>query len=136
MGTVIGKPPNYLKIVAAFPKAIKKSTIFAYAPNIYVSDNKPISKALEVHEQVHLDRQQAYEGGAESWWNRYLIDPKFRFEEELLAHIAEYQFLMQNGSRKDRRVALHMIATRLSSNLYGFRISYDKACNALSKEKK
>jgi hypothetical protein len=125
------RPPNYLKIVAIFPQAANKSTVFAYAPHIYTVGNTTLSKALENHEQVHIRRQQELEGGPEAWWDKYLSDLKFRFDEELIAHIAEYEYMAAYGSREERRAALKIVATRLSSQLYYFGISYKKACKLI-----
>ncbi len=124
---VTGRPPNFEKLVKVFPAALKAGTIFAYAPNIYVSGQPTLSPALNTHEHVHLSRQQVYEGGPEAWWDRYLIDREFRLEEELLAHCAEYQYLIEFGSRKDRRKALDTVASRLCGPLYSLGLSPKKA---------
>lgn len=133
---VSGRPPNFLKLVAAFPAAKKSSTIFTYAPDIYVSGKPELSPALNVHEHVHLVRQQSYTGGPEAWWDRYIVDRIFRLEEELVAHIAEYQHLIEFGSRDERRKALKVVARRLSSTLYNLNISTKQAERLIQNEKK
>lgn len=133
---ISGRPPNFLKIASVFPSAKKSSTIFTYSPNIYVSGKPELSPALNTHEQVHLVRQQVYEGGAEAWWDRYLVDREFRLEEELFAHMAEYQHLIEFGSRDERRKALKVVAGRLSSTLYSLNISQKQAERLIQNEKK
>lgn len=131
MSVISGRPPNFTKIVAVFPQALKATTVFAYYPNIYVSGKPTLSDALFAHEKVHLRRQQVYEGGTEAWWDRYLVDRDFRLDEELKAHVVEYQFLSENGSRDQRRMALKQVAERLSSGLYRLGITPKQAASLI-----
>ena len=74
-----------------------------------------IGPALEAHEQVHCDRQGRNPDG---WWNRYLSDIKFRLDEEVLAHKAEYETAIRLvPNRQSRRAHLKIIAKRLSGSL-------------------
>lgn len=124
------RPPNFEEIRAAFPLAANKGVIFAYAPDIYVPDGTELPASLVAHEEVHIARQQDL--GVDEWWKRYLIDVKFRFEEELLAHRAEYQFLAaQAESRPVRRQMLKLVAKKLAAPLYGNLISVEKAMQEL-----
>lgn len=70
------------------------------------------------HEEVHSKRQGKNLDVIEEWWNRYLIDKQFRFNEELLAHKAEYQWFLSNMPKFSKQ-ALKKISKRLSSPLYG-----------------
>ena len=134
---VRGRPPNYEEILSVFPMAYRIETIFAYAPDIYVPSGKPLSEALVAHESVHIERQTAYHGeqgiGVKGWWRHYLADVQFRYEEELLAHRAEYLHMIQNATcRQMRRSALKQVATRLASQLYGGLVSKQQAMEAIA----
>lgn len=137
-GQIQGRPPNYDAILAVFPMASRRETIFAYAPDIYVPSGKPLSEALVAHESIHIERQLAYRGdfgraGVEAWWDKYLGNIEFRYEEEVLAHRAEYQHMIQNATcRQMRRSALKQVATRLASQLYGGLVSKQQAMEAIS----
>jgi len=53
-----------------------------------------------------------------------MTDPKFRLEEEILAHRAEYRkYVDRHANRLKRERALDMIAGKLASPLYGSLIS-------------
>ena len=133
---VSGRPPNFNKIISVFPAGSKSNTIFAYSPFIYVSGKPKLSPALNVHENVHISRQESYTGGAEAWWDRYLVDKNFRLEEELLAHCAEYEYLIQFGSRDERRSALKNVAARLSGPLYNLGLSPKHAAKLIEEKLK
>ena len=81
----------------------------AYNGCIYNPSGKIIPPALIAHEEVHLKRQVMH--GADIWWDHYLRDSAFRYHEELLAHVAEFN--MQKVT-KDRNfgAALLMRTTR------------------------
>jgi len=87
-----------------------------------------------VHEEVHR-KQQA--GNPEGWWAKYLIDPAFRFEQELEAHQAEYlAFCSIETDRNRKRVFLKGIARRLSAPMYGRVASFEKSKRLIKKPKK
>lgn len=110
-------PPNFAEIVKVFPMARGNNTIFAYYPNIHVPSGRPLTHELVMHEGVHLERQR--EAGVEKWWQQYLTDPQFRFDEELLAHRAEYRELCRVLPIKAKRdKALKHVARKLASVLY------------------
>lgn len=112
-----GRPPNFAAIAAVFPTAHQPGTIFTYGNVIYVSDGAPLSKSLIAHEVVHVEQQSIY--GRDAWWERYLTDRAFRFQQELAAHRMEHTVALAEGSRRDRRLAEKQIAARLSGPLYG-----------------
>lgn len=121
------RPPNFDKIVKVFPMAVNDGVIFAYDNAIYNPSGGEISPALQVHEAVHARRQR--EIGVDHWWHLYLCDEKFRYEEELLAHRAEYHKAMDlaRRSRQQKRSCLRVVAKRLASPLYGKMASKKKA---------
>lgn len=122
MNIVSGTPPNFNAIAAVFPAARRKGTIFTYGETIYVNGVPELNPQLKAHEAVHMQRQREL-GGPESWWGRYLEDPAFRLQEELLAHRAEYRTAKNltpyDTNRNARASLLHFIAERLASPLYG-----------------
>jgi hypothetical protein len=117
------KPPVY--------DAVKKlldfedqHTIFTYGEYIYNPAGVALTLDLHAHEEVHMRQQMAMNVmgklGPRRWWKRYLKDPQFRFEQELEAYRAQYQFAKRNI--KDRN-ALHdylvRVARTLASPMYG-----------------
>jgi hypothetical protein len=118
-------PPNFDTIRAAFPDSIKPGVMFTYGKVIYAPNGVRVTPALIAHESIHAKRQEEV-GGPEKWWAQYIDDKTFRFAEEVIAHQAEYKWFRQYRSGKCR-AALHEIASRLSSPLYGSLVSIDQA---------
>lgn len=116
MKIVDGYPPNFEKVAAAFPEAKRKCVMFTYGSVIYAPHGIRVPASLRRHEEIHSHRQSVI--GIEKWWDRYIIDKDFRFEEELLAHRAEYNWFRTNRPEQRKRM-LKLIAERLSSDLYG-----------------
>lgn len=122
-------PPNFPQIVKKFRLAQNPYTVFAYAPNIY-SRAPNIPAEILAHEMVHIKRQEHI--GVEVWWDNYLTFAQFRYDEELLAHRAEYQCLLQIDP-KARKYALKAIGKKLVAPLYNYGqiITLDKAMRDL-----
>lgn len=111
------RPPIFDKIVAVLPGAAGAGVMFAYAGVVYAPGGTKVSRELDEHERVHIERQGADAAG---WWDRYLTDLDFRFEEELLAHRAEYQsYIKRHADAVKRHRRLKEIAAKLASPLYG-----------------
>ena len=126
MRIVHGLPPNFDQIAAVFPAARQPGVIFTYGLIIYLSRGAKITQPLVRHEAVHGMRQAE---DPAAWWDRYLIDPGFRLEEELVAHRVEWQaYVKRHGFRESM---LDMIAGRLSGPLYGGMLSYAEARDAI-----
>lgn len=126
MKIVIERPPNFEEIFEVFPLAAKDGVIFSYGNTIYNPSNIAVTYELLAHEEVHGKRQIAI--GVDTWWGFYLVSPQFRYDEELLAHRAEYQKLIEiNPSRQSRRSNVKHVAKKLCSPLYGKMISPIKA---------
>ena len=120
-------PPNIAVIREALP--VTRNNIFAYGGKIYSPGSKTLSPELIAHEQVHF-RQQ--DDDPDAWWDRFLKEPKFRLQQELEAHRAEYHCLMtSNTPRSVRRRALKEIASRLSAPMYGRIITTKQAMAAI-----
>lgn len=130
---VIDRPPNFEAIAAVFPGARGDGIIFAYGTKIFNPSGTPLPPEIIQHELVHCERQVAQ--GVEVWWDQYLIDGDFRYEEELLAHRAEYQTLCARyPERKNRRRALEHVAKKLAAPLYGRMVTVNQAKCALKRE--
>jgi hypothetical protein len=115
------RPPNFDKIFAAFPGAGSPGVIFAYGGFIFAPGDVAVPPEIVAHERVHLERQ-GYEQDA--WWDRYIADPQFRLDEEIVAHRAEYrEFARRHGNPTRRTIALQEIAAKLAAPLYGGLIS-------------
>ena len=124
------RPPNFDKILAVFPLAASPGVIFAYGDKIYVPSGKEIPPEILSHERVHCERQLNI--GVEAWWDQYLADPRFRYEEELLAHKVEYSFLrgLYPGQARKQAILSH-VARKLSARLYGGMVTMEQAKRAL-----
>lgn len=132
MRIVVAKPPNFAEIDAVFhigDRLEELGVLFAYGDAIYNPTGGKISESLMAHETVHIRRQSAV--GPTSWWRGYLDNPKFRLDEEIPAHQAEYLKFCETHpgglARAQRRIVLHHIAARLSGDLYGNLIRYQDA---------
>ena len=126
------RPPNFNEIVLVFPRAVNKGVIFAYDGKIYNPSNIVITPELMAHESIHCSRQGPDEESSIEWWDRYLHEPDYRYNEELLAHRAEYLKALENAkNRKDKRSALKQTSQRLASPLYGKMITAKKAAKEI-----
>ncbi len=124
------RPPNFDKILAVFPLAISPDVIFAYGDKIYVPSGNELPPEILAHERVHCERQLMMR--VETWWDQYLADPRFRYEEELMAHKVEYSFLrgLYPGQARKQAILSH-VAQKLSARLYGGMVTLNQAKKAL-----
>lgn len=77
------------------------------------------------HERVHLHRQK--ELGLLKWLLKYLLSPKFRVGEELLAIKSQLKYLIENQISFE----LEKMASDLSGPTYLWAIRYDRAIKNL-----
>lgn len=124
---VFTMPPNFTDIAARFPYVgIDDSILYAFGDKIYNPQRVRMTPELMAHEMVHCERQLAYEGivnaseSVAAWWQRYLTDNAFMFDEELHAHRAEWlaAFNSMYHSKAKKKELLAAIANRLSGPLY------------------
>lgn len=116
---VIDRPPLYDEIVAAFGLKRKDAIVFSWGKDrIYNPDGVTIPPYLVAHEAVHGERQGQGQQIID-WWKQYIEDRAFRLQEEIPAHLAEYQHILRHGNRHNRRAALLITADRLAAPLYG-----------------
>lgn len=113
-------PPNYAEIKAAFNPPI--DVLFCYGSTIFNPAGERIAPELIIHEGVHSRRQG---GDPAGWWKRYIENQKFRLDEEVVAHQAEYRVLRIRNQNTD-----HVIK-RLCSPLYGSMINLEEAARLI-----
>lgn len=120
-------PPNYEKILAAFP-VIKDEpyVVFAYGDIIYNPSGKVLPLEKIAHEQVHMLQQ--LEVGIDWWWDTYCNDNVFRLQEELPAHRIDYKvFCEHNSDRNEQARYLQWLAGYLSGPMYGNLLTFKEA---------
>lgn len=122
-------PPNYDKIVAAIPGVANRPTaVFAYAGILYVPYFQPthdIPFDLQVHEKTHFKQQE--EIGVDTWWDRYLVDIRFRLDQEIEAYHNQYTSM----SKQDREKHIRRLAGDLSGPMYGNLLTFEDAKRAI-----
>lgn len=117
-------PPNIEKIRKAFP--IQKNTVFTYGDTIYAPGiTFTIPRDLIEHEGIHMAQQGK---DPERWWDRYILDTQFRFDQEIQAYQHQYRYYCKFVKSRDIRFEfLKSIAWDLSGPLYGNMISFRDA---------
>jgi hypothetical protein len=116
-------PPNIKQIRKVFP--LTGNEIFAWDGIIYHPMLTPLPQWLIEHEECHFAQQ---DGDPEGWWEHYLANPQFRYEQELEAHQVEYAcYCRHNKDRNQRLRYLQLIARRLSSPMYGSVVKFREA---------
>jgi len=129
MKILIKKPPNHKILSKVFDLTSKN--VYAYAPDIYNPNKCFLDPVVIIHEEVHITQQG---DDPAKWWNRYILDPDFRFVQELEAYAIEYREICKKF--KDRNVQarhLHTLANDLSSKTYGNICSVNEAEQAIKK---
>lgn len=121
----IANPPNFDKILTAFPNANRPGVIFAFGDTIYNPSGIVIPPPLIAHEEVHGRRQKFLlkldHDGPSRWWESYIADPEFRYNEELHAHAAELLAFKKIITDRNQRAKLMMTtAQRLLAPLYNY----------------
>ena len=141
MQVVRDRPPLFDLIDKKF-NVRGRPVIFAWGSQIFApSGSGDVPSHLKAHEAVHGGRQLLFGGQGSGmsdesrirlWWMIYIENDDFRREEEKLAHIAEYRHLCEHaGGRNQRRRHLSIVATKLSSPLYGPLMSKSRAREVL-----
>jgi hypothetical protein len=113
----VSPPPMFAEIVATFPSAAGPGILFAFGDTIHNPSGIVIPPALIAHEEAHGARQ--LDVGVMLWWGKYLVDPEFRYREEVIGHVAEYKAQLPLVRDRNRRAQLLMsTAMRLTAPLY------------------
>lgn len=122
------RPPIWDKVIEAGLRFNPESVLFAYDGKIWNPSGSELASHLIAHEAVHLAQQDAYQGGMDAWWGRYIVDPYFRIDQEVEAYATQYAFIC--GYVKDRNQrsrVLGDLARYLSGPMYGEIISHAAA---------
>lgn len=121
------RPPNFEKIAAVFHGAHGEDVIFAYGDAIYNPSGHKLPDELIAHEMAHCERQN--EIGVDVWWDLYLTNSAFRYDEEYIAHLAELKHLISRAVKtsRGREAAIDHVARKLSAPLYEIKIPFHKA---------
>ena len=128
------RPPNYDKIVKAGMNPTP-TTIYAWGDDIYNPSGNELSEDVLVHEAEHAKQQR--EIGRDKWWGRYLVDPSFRVEQEVEAYRAQWKFgCKSTKNREAHNLMLLGVASLLSSEIYGSRVTFQEAVRLIKCEKK
>lgn len=119
------KPACWDKIAAAFPITWESGIIVTYAGVVHCSSGH-ITDDIAVHEAVHIRQQRDMD--PDEYVDRFIADPKFRFDVELEAFRAQAAYIraMENNERRANDV-IEGMARHLSSEKYGSIISYEEA---------
>lgn len=126
MKIVIEPPPNFGEIVKVLPVVARwRGVLFCYGNTIFNPNGVAVPAEIIAHEEKHSARQG---NDPKGWWDRYLSDVEFRFEQELEGYTAQYRHvLLSHASRHDRRRALKLCAASLAAPIYGAMVSEKRA---------
>lgn len=121
-------PPIFERLKEAFGVEWNDIAI-TYGDTVYCPG--PLSSDLEAHEGVHIEQQKMFIAPDE-WYDKYIADPHFRFDQELEAYRAQYQFIKKTyGDRNKIARRLHMLGKSLSGEMYGSLLTHQEAMNAI-----
>lgn len=121
------KPPMLDMIIAAGMRPIVEKTCFTYGDTLYNPGKLPnLPPEYMRHEETHSVQQGKSPDG---WWQRYLVDPYFRIDQEAEAFAVQYLFYKTyiNRDRNAGARALFQLAGLLASPTYGSIIGHQAA---------
>lgn len=128
------RPPMWEYIDTRFRVAGER-VIFCFGDTIYNPMRISVTKELHAHEQIHSERQLAYQGGPASWWAAYIFSRDFMLAEEVPAHRAEYlAYCKRHRGAGAQRIMRIAIANKLCSKLYGNIVTHEQAMKAVTGE--
>jgi hypothetical protein len=123
------KKPFFFPILAKKFGVKFEDVAIAFGRTIYTPVDLPYP--IHQHELVHILRQKSSYFHAIFWWIKYIRDPQFRFDEELIAYRRQYNIFANlkenyhNYHRKDQY--LNNIAEMLSGEMYGKLVTFQEA---------
>jgi hypothetical protein len=119
-----------MKVLKAYPPNIAQiqkvlnppfATVFTYGDTIYNPNvDAELPPDLVAHERVHMFQQMKFLTPGE-WWDKYLKDENFRFNQEVEAYKAQWKIMRHS---RMANWLLHGIVTDLSGDMYGNLVSY------------
>ena len=125
---VKGYPPNHSAIVDALHPA--GNFIFTYGHTIYSPTTDQLEEDIIEHEREHEQQQTRIDEkfGPRKWWDRYLIDGNFRFNQELEAYRRQWDYIEHyEPDRNKRHAKVVEMAKFLSSASYGNLVTFSEA---------
>jgi len=124
----VGYPPIIDELEKVFGPLKGREILYSWGTTIYNPMAVPVHGQFFAHEGTHGMRQLAPGMSIETWWKLYMEERDFRLNEEMLAHIAEYQaFCILHKDRNLRAVYLDKVARKFVSPLYKFDVTYKDA---------
>lgn len=116
---IVAHPPNIDTIDAAFHVREVPGVIYSYAPDIYCPSGLQMPNWIIEHEKVHIERQGS---APDAWWEQYIADEEFRYQEELVAHVRELQYRKggKDGKKYSYAALLNHTIDRLLAPIYHY----------------
>lgn len=134
MEVIKTQPTVYPMLKESFPKIDwDKGIIITIGGKIY--SKFPVDEFNMVHEMVHVKQQNKFARfrlhPIESFIHKFTTDVKFRYELELEAYRAEYQYVLSHAPEKDKEGRINHMASCFASN-YNLDLSFDQAMQAIT----
>ena len=108
---VPGYPPNYEVIKQYLNPPLQ--AVFPYGDKIFNPSGQEIPEDILFHESIHRKQQESF-GTADLWWDKYLIDRKYRLMCEVEAYGEQLKWLKGHGlNAKGQKEALEEFATMI-----------------------
>lgn len=118
-------PPNWEEVSKKFDLKKEDPIFYTYGNTLYSPALLEPSPDLIVHETTHAEQQGV---SPELWWQRYLLDPEWRVEQEAEAYGNQFEFVCRTIKDRNRRdKVLRQLAGFLSGKMYGSAISGSEA---------
>lgn len=112
-------PPNIEDIRKVIPFESMKNACFTYGDTIHNPSMGDLDECIYLHEAQHAIQQYDV-GGPQVWWKRWLSEPIFRIEQELVGYGYQFRrYCELNKDRNKRARYLYTLASDLSSEQYG-----------------
>lgn len=110
-------PPNYDLIRLAVNPP--QDAIFCHGDTIYNPSGQEIPEDILFHESIH-EKQQGK--NPEDWWQEWIINKDFRYEQELEAYTHQYSFIKKHYGARATKEALTDLAQNLNT-FYGLHMN-------------
>lgn len=126
------KPPVWGELEKRFMPEWKRTAV-AYGNTIHAAQ-LPLPVDVEVHERTHLHQHGYTNDGAAKWWDRYLKDADFRYEQELEAYRDQYRFLCKTVKDRNDLARRTMKLARDLATMYELEINVAQALAAIKRK--
>lgn len=123
------KPPVWDEVEKKFGIKWESGVLVAYGDTIHTRTGR-VSPDLIIHESVHFKQQEAI-GGPEKWWEKYLTDSNFRFEQELEAYGKQCDYIRSYIHNHKKRANMFNHIWHSMAEMYGDMVTYKQAAELL-----